>query len=162
MLTEHGQDPFHKLNSLYKVKVSYSLEDETNFENENDNSETSSNLDEKIDENSDEILSNFDQTLMENICKGKNYINMINLFNFINLLYKLIVFKLQSSANEENNWNVNLKDMLIGLMEELNQSDANKLNEEAVDLEEFNITEFKLKNVYHLWQLIVNIYLSKK
>ena len=100
---------------------------------------------------------------MEKICKEKKFINLTNLFNFINLLYKLIVFKLMhQNKNDENVlWEVSLKEILVGLMDEWNL-DLSSKSEEAVDLEEFDLSDFKLKNVMHLWKLVVNIYILKK
>ena len=73
------------------------------------------------------------------------------------------MFKLMhQNKNDENVlWEVSLKEILVGLMDELNL-DLSSKSEEAVDLEEFDLSDFKLKNVMHLWKLVVNIYILKK
>ena len=69
---------------------------------------------------------------------------------------------MKSNSNDENYlYEVNLKDVLIGLIEELNL-DIDIKSEEAVDLDQFNLADFKIKNIYHFWKLIINVYLSKK
>jgi len=164
LLTEHGQDGFDKIDGQYKVMVENQTEEEMSLDEDNEESEASSNLYDKTNENSSsKSLSNFERILMEKICKEKKFVNLINLFNFINLLYKLIVYKLmQPNGSDENVlWEASLKEILVGLIDELNLDISSK-SEEIVDLEEFDISDFKLKNVIHLWKLVVNIYLLKK
>ena len=155
LLTEHGQDPFDKLNAQYKIMLSNSLDSD----DESEYSETSSNQ----NDITDKALSNFERSLMEKICREKKYINTINLFNFISLLYRLIVFKLmKQNLNDENYlYEVNLKEVLVGLIEELNLETELK-SEEAVDLDQFDLADFKIKNIYHFWKLIISVYLKKK
>jgi hypothetical protein len=138
-------------------------DEEESLDDENDGSEASSALYDKSNDSSSKSLSHLDQILMEKICKEKKFINLTNLFNLINLLYKLIVFKLmQPNANDENAlWEVSLKDILDELKDELNLDISSK-SEEAVDLNDFDLGDFKLKNVIHFWKLVVNIYLLKK
>ena len=138
-------------------------DEEESLDDENDGSEASSALYDKSNDSSSKSLSHLDQILMEKICKEKKFINLTNLFNLINLLYKLIVFKLmQPNANDENAlWEVSLKDILDELKDELNLDISSK-SEEAVDLNDFDLADFKLKNVIHFWKLVVNIYLLKK
>jgi hypothetical protein len=165
LLTEHGQDGFDKIDGQYKVMIENQTEDEVSLDQENDASEANSTLYDKNNENSSnsKSLSNFELALIEKICKEKKFINLTNLFNFINLLYKLIVFKLMhQNKNDENVlWEVSLKEILVGLIEEWNLDMSSK-SEEAIDLEEFDLSDFKLKNVMHLWKLVVNIYILKK
>ena len=159
LLTEHGQDPFDKLNAKYKVPIS--LENETTSMDTNE-SEISSDSDD------DKNLSKLDQILMEKICRDKKFINLNNMFNFINLLYKLVVCKLIRASENESDDNdglvneSNLKENLVGLMDELSIDVKSAKNEEVLELDVFNLSGLKLKHAYHLWKLAVNIYLTKK
>ena len=153
LLTEHGQDPFDKLNDKYKAQII--LENEDTFLDPYESSEN-------------KHLSKSDQILMERICRDKKFINLNNMFNFMNLLYKLVVCKLiQASANEADedsfvNDESNLKENLFGLIDELNMDVKSARNGEVLDLDALNLSGFKLKHTYHVWKLAVNIYLTKK
>ena len=64
---------------------------------------------------------------------------------------------MQPNANDENAlWEVSLKDILDELKDELNLDISSK-SEEAVDLNDFDLADFKLKNVIHFWKLVVYI-----
>ena len=106
-----------------------------------------------------------DKDLKELILAGKGCVNSINLFNVLNLLYKLIVYKLIPETETTNTDNetdqVNSSEIeIIDLIQELfEQTKSDTKNEdEQIHLSEFHIKGLKAKNIYHVWKLFVGFY----
>ncbi len=134
LLTHHGQDAFTQLDDLFKAEIGQ--------ETKNDN-----------------------QTqLLDKICLSKRTINLMNLFRLLNLFYYLIVFKLMSLnenqiLNDESYAELNISDALNELIFE---NEYSKDHEEPVSLNEYTFKDLKLKNIHHLWKLLVSLYFDLK
>lgn len=89
-------------------------------------------------------------------------ISASNLFHMLNMIYRIIQFKLtsvaQGEANENLSMELNMADVIETLMDEGSFNDL----EGKIDLPRFCLEDIKLKNIFHLWKLLINIYLSMK
>ena len=149
LLTEHGQDAFDRLSDQYKA----SLETETS------ESELSMDSEQELASTDEEKAKKVEKIAKEKICKGKTSVNVTSLFNLLNQTYRFMLFKLISSnGGDDAAFNeVSIKDVLEEFIYETNTN-----QEESLDLKEFDLRGFKLKNIYHFWKLIVQIYMDKK
>jgi len=80
--------------------------------------------------------------------RGKN---PTNLFHLLNMVYKLIIYKL--SSNEQS-----LEYVEYGIEELLNDDSE----VEVFDLRWIDLNSVKVKNVFQLWKLLVEIYFKIK
>ena len=72
----------------------------------------------------------------------------------------LINYRLVPSSNNQDkiiNVEICLEDVLNEMMSEDSSNEAGKIN-----LNQFNMKELRLKNLYHVWMLLIRIYLEKK
>lgn len=140
LLTQHGQDAFDQLDESFKITINYEDLIGTN----------KNNLINKID----------DRLLIDIICKGKTLVNQKNLYSLLNVIFKFIVYKLISLNEEDDDYNeLNLKDVI----EEIIDEPIYTINaEEKVDLNEYNFSNIKVKNIGHLWRLLVTVYSETK
>lgn len=135
LLTEHRQDAFDQLDNSYRVLI------------------TVDQIGVEIDTNDAENM-NAEKTelLIADRIKMNKQPSAENLYNLLDVLYKLIVYKL---TNE-------------GVVENLDPQHQIKyfLNPEYVeipgvklglDFDAFNLDNVRLENVHHLWRLLVKI-----
>jgi hypothetical protein len=105
-------------------------------------------------------------TLQEDILSGKKSVNLINHFNILSILYKLIVYKIipEDSIISDTESFENMDTEIKDLIEELDAETNNENSEEKIDLSGYNLKGFKIKNVWNLWKVLVSIYFenSKK
>ncbi len=107
-----------------------------------------------IDSDNEQILSNI-------ICQSKKIPNLTNMFNTLDLIYKLIIYKLtiKNDDPDEIISEINIDDILIELMED-NESNDNQFTK--IDLSCFNFKGIKVKNIFHLWKVFVQFYFDMK
>lgn len=105
-------------------------------------------------------------TLQKDILSGKKSVNLINHFNILSILYKLIVYKIipEDSIISDTESFENMDTEIKDLIEELDAETNNENSEEKIDLSGYNLKGFKIKNVWNLWKVLVSIYFenSKK
>ena len=141
LLTQHGQDSFDQLNIIFKEPIQAA------------GAPTTANI-------FDNKLTSEEKDVICAICKNKEYPRkQNNLFNALSLVHKLIVNKLIPISDfndvDDNTMNpaMRLEDILAEMSDEGN---------DRIFLNDFCLTIFRLKHVYHVWKLFVCIYLSKK
>ncbi len=102
-----------------------------------------------------------DESCADVIGANKSFLKEETIFNVLNLIYKLITYRLIPSNNQEEiiNVEISLQDMLDEMLSDETQSGSEA---ESINLTSFNLKDFKLKNVYHIWKLLIGIYLEKK
>lgn len=113
-----------------------------------------SQLDEKFKSN---IELDDEPILMDRICAVSRTKNLTNLFHILNLVYKLIAFKLTLEADTLDYLEMEISDVLETLTEEFCGS-----IEDKIDLSGFNLEQVKVKNVFHLWKVISKLYFQLK
>lgn len=99
-----------------------------------------------------------DKQLKEQILAGKICVNSINLFNILNLLYKLIVYKLIPESEASNNTDtdqanrigIEISDLIQELFEQTITDTQNI--ETHIDLTEYYLKALKAKHAYHDWK----------
>ena len=139
LLSQHGQDAFDQLGESFKTPIKY--EDLTECKKENSLNKTK------------------DRSLIDIICKGKRLVNQKNLYSLLNVIFKFIVYKLISLNEEDEDYNeLNLKDVIEEIIDEPIYNNS----EDKVDLNEYNLNNVKVKNIEHIWKLLVNIYSETK
>jgi hypothetical protein len=89
---------------------------------------------------------------------NKSFLKEDTIFNVLNLI---TTYRLIPSNNQEEiiNVEISLQDMLDEMLSDETQSGSEA---ESINLTSFNLKEFKLKNVHHIWKLLIEIYLEKK
>jgi hypothetical protein len=103
-------------------------------------------------------------------------INFINLFSFLNAIYRLITYKLIKTSNIYNQSNNNNNNAIEATQEETDgmelyaQMDFKDfiqefsfqdiLNKETFELKEYNLQDLKVKHAFSIWKLFVFIYLE--
>lgn len=158
LLTEHKQDPFDELEHLYRENIPIDL---IQGEISNYSSDYSSDASEDEQKRLDRIECN----IMDYIKRKKKYMKLKDVLSILNLVYKLIIYKLIKRESDEKNQEeveeINPDMKLIHLLcsDEIDQTD-NK--EDQIDFECFNFENIQLKHIYHLWKLLVRIYLDAK
>ncbi len=89
-------------------------------------------------------------------------ISAAHLFHMLNLVYRIITFKLtvivQGEAKEDLSPEMNIAEVIETLVEEGNYNDL----EEKIDLSRFCLKDIRLKNIFQLWKLLISAYLSLK
>ncbi len=92
-------------------------------------------------------------------------ISAAHLFHMLNLVYRIITFKLtvivQGEAKEdqgEAKEELNIVEVIETLVEEGNYNDL----EEKIDMTRFCLKDIRLKNIFQLWKSLLNAYLSVK
>ena len=104
--------------------------------------------------------------LPDYILSGKKNVNLINHFNILNILYKLIVYKIipEDSIISETESFENMDTEIKDLIEELDAETNDENSEEKIDLTSYNLKGLKIKNIWNLWKVLVSIYFenSKK
>jgi hypothetical protein len=140
LLTEHGQDPFDKLSNVFKEEIESDLQ-----------------RDDLYDE------------LSHKISKNKKFTNRQNLKLLINILYDLITTKLivnsqsiddsndeETSTSNYSYSNYYINDILTIVYDENDYS-----QNEELQIDQFNLKDFKGKHAYLVWKLLVKLYLKK-
>ena len=170
LLTEHGQDPFDQLKEIYKQNIEFYFENK-NLVQRTDDEENSSQ------EGNQKQKMELESKLIEHICNGKAFIKLNSLFNFLDVLYKFIVYKLIPSTTLWDNNNqqgldtdtiynseLSLDDVISNdeFFDQIVSVDCEDENVKRLDLGLFNLSQIKLKNVYHVWKLLNRIYLKIK
>ena len=146
LLTQHGQDSFDQLNIIFKEPIQAA------------GAPTTANI-------FDNKLTSEENDIMRDICKNKEYLKKQNLFNALSLLHKLIVNKLMTIINvndDENTMNPTMS--LEDILSEMSSDETSNLQAKSNDqvyLDEFCLRGFQLRHVYHVWKLFVCIYLNK-
>lgn len=144
LLTEHGQDPFDQLDERYRVNIS-----------------TASliTLKHKI------LRTNVDSLIVEKIKNNRAYVDLSNLHNLIDFVYRFILLKLMSNENdkresnsndEENEMNSNIDIAHILSAYDDYSDEFGALSEFTIN--EFNVENIKLENIHHFWKLLIKIY----
>jgi hypothetical protein len=104
--------------------------------------------------------------LPDYILSGKKNVNLINHFNILNILYKLIVYKIipEDSIISDTESFENMDTEIKDLIEELDAETNDENSEEKIDLTSYNLKGLKIKNIWNLWKVLVSIYFenSKK
>ena len=89
-------------------------------------------------------------------------ISAAHLFHMLNLIYRIITFKLtvivQGEAKEDFSPEMNIAEVIETLVEEGSYNDL----EEKIDLSRFCLKDIRLKNIFQLWKLLISAYLSMK
>ena len=89
-------------------------------------------------------------------------ISAAHLFRMLNLIYRIITFKLtvivQGEAKEDFSPEMNIAEVIETLVEEGSYNDL----EEKIDLSRFCLKDIRLKNIFQLWKLLISAYLSMK
>jgi hypothetical protein len=121
-------------------------------------------LDDKFKEKIQQSDEDNDKQLKDRILAGKSCVNSINLFNILNLLYKLIVYKLIPESEASNNTEtdqidsseIEISDLILELFEQTITDPQNI--DERIDLSEYHLKNLKAKHSYNVWKLFVAIY----
>lgn len=145
LLTEHGQDPFDRLQDDYR-----------DFLDLNDFGIISEGKE----------VEEINKLIMERIRNGKKYLNVNNMHNLLDFLYKFIVYKLipasemQSEARGDEDVQFDGSLLILHLL----TPDAVEDLENHFELEfnDCNLDNFRLKHIYQLWKFLVKIYLEIK
>ncbi len=89
-------------------------------------------------------------------------ISAAHLFHMLNLIYRIITFKLtvivQGEAKEDFSPEMNIAEVIETLVEEGSYNDL----EEKIDLSRFCLKDIRLKNIFQLWKLLIDAYLNVK
>ena len=104
-----------------------------------------------------EIELKNDENLVDIICLSGRVKNLTNLFHVLNMIYKLIVFKLTLGEQNVEYLEFGIEDFLGSLVEEIAFD-----NFKQVDLTGFNLKDVKVKNVFQLWKVFVELYFEMK
>ncbi len=156
LLTEHGQDPFDQLNESFK----YQIRADDDFSSD-DESKAETSDSQESDEKEREMKIN--EKLIKKLVNGKIFLNLNNLFRILRLLYKFIVHKLYflNETNVQEYTELRLESTLQELIEE--EQEENEVNkEEKVQLKDFDLRNFQVKNTFHLWKLFTKVYLESR
>ena len=107
----------------------------------------------QLDDSYKEELDITQQQLRDQICPIRQIFSTEHLFHLLNLLYKLIVFKLMNSSTvqELDNMEMCMADVLQEMIEQ-EDLQIKRINSE------YNFKSLKLKNVYQLWKFFVSLY----
>ena len=100
------------------------------------------------------------KTLKAKLCRQKQFVNTVNLFYLLNIIYKLIVYKLACSNGTDNEIAFEELNFFDFLSEVIDENGDNKENK--VQLKEYDFEGLKLGNVNHIWKLLVSIYYEIK
>ena len=96
----------------------------------------------------------------DRICAYNRLTNLTNLFHLLNILYRLITFKLIGAGDTEPlSLELKIEDVIYTLIEDdLIYKDL----QDKLDLSAFDLSEVLLKNVFHLWKVVAAIYFEIK
>lgn len=131
LLTEHRQDPFDLLDEKYRVEFGPCSHEEA------------------------------DNQMVNKIKNGRKYLNSNNLYNILDYIHKLLVYKLITVTpnNNENEFNPKI-DIDCVLSEDFSEQLGTTRLEFKLD--ELDLSDVKLENVHSLWTALVHIYLEEK
>lgn len=137
LLTEHGYDPFDKLSDSYRDIPKL----------------------EELGISSENINTGIDKLIIKRIRQDKKYLNISNLYNLLDFLYKFIVYKLIPASEmqkEEEDMefppHLCILDFLTpGAVEDID-------NHFDLEFNECNLNNILLKHIYQLWKYLVKIY----
>jgi hypothetical protein len=161
LFTEHGQDPFDQLDDKFKQNIEKSLITDNPDQNESDEEQDNALIDSK---------------LLDYICNGKKFIKLNNLYNILDVIYKFITYRLipmtiqvsdknMSDENEVYDAEFSIEDLLMNdeFIDHMISISSSKTNiDDRIDLNLFNFRMIKLKHIYHLWKLFVQLYIHNK
>jgi hypothetical protein len=85
-------------------------------------------------------------TLEDAVFESNRGKNLVNLFHLLNTVYKLIISKLTLNEQSLEYVEYGIEDML------------GEYVEDGVDLTGVNLESIKVKNVFHLWKMLVDLY----
>lgn len=138
LLTDYGQEPFDRLSNLFKQEIDSELKQNDLYDE-----------------------------LVNKISKNKKFIKKQYLKLFINVLYEFINTKLmvnqtsdefneESTTNNDSYANFNIVDSLKIVYDE-----NDYLHNVELQIEQFDLEEYKVKHAYFVWKLLIKLYLRK-
>lgn len=175
LLTEHGQDPFSQLGNQYRERFELAVDSSC----ASDQAPTSSSSDSDSEsKSSDDDCDDDEHTrVVEYIRKHKRYPNTENLFNLLDFLYKLIVYKLVPTSEtpvtaggdsgghnaDADETPFNVENDLVDFLQSdsvdlLGYRDRDGAAPASFRLIEFNLEKVKLKHIYQVWKCLVKIF----
>jgi hypothetical protein len=162
LLTQFGQNPFDKIKNNYRVLITICKADgQLQISEDHNNDKYFYNPD-------NEDYTKDDKTITTFILEGKKIANSSNLLNFLHHIYHLINFKLipnkdRQIADDDDDFDysfMNIHDVISEQIEMSYNSDNNNVNQNIFSINEYNLTNIKVKHVYHLWNIMVDLYLN--
>ena len=159
LLTTYGQDPFDRLADVFKMNID--LNDiENNFEKVQKIS-SDNNRKNRNSQTEEELIDN---ALIEYIATNKTNLmmNTNNLYSMLSILYEFITFEILKLTKNEGGEDIEIvydelaDKKLEDYLFELIQNETK--NNDKFDLNYFNMKNFQVKHVFHVWRLFTKLY----
>ncbi|CAF0865868.1 unnamed protein product [Brachionus calyciflorus] len=148
LLTEHRQDPFDQLDENFKQSITRDIIEKSDVD-----------INVKPNEDDSQEEEDLENDLIEYISKNK-YPKTENILNILEVLYRNIAYKLISDSKSQDNDDIILDENMPIEFIFSSDLDDDIFAKNDIDLNNINLKEIKLKNIFHLWKIFVKIFLN--